>query len=69
MAMMTPDLKESYLQSPYPHCPYCGSDDIVGGFIDVAYNQAFQVVSCSNCGEEWSDIYTLTGVEARDEEA
>jgi transcription elongation factor Elf1 len=52
--------KADYLQSPY-HCPYCNSKDIEAQPFDAEMSR--QPVVCLACGEQWTDIYTLTDVE------
>lgn len=42
-------------------CPYCGSENIEGGSIDIQGKTAQQEVSCLECGAEWNDVYHLAG--------
>ena len=56
-----PDQEALYVSKGGAYCPFCKSDQIVGGNIDIDGNAAFQPVTCSDCGEEWQDSYTLTG--------
>ena len=44
-------------------CPYCGSDAITGGSVDIEGKGASQEVSCQECGKCWRDVYTLANVE------
>lgn len=51
-----------YLKSPY-HCPYCNSDRISALEFDT---QSFtQTVECPDCGRQWIDLYSLTGIEPK----
>jgi transposase-like protein len=40
-------------------CPYCGSSDIDGGFVEVDGKFAFQSCSCNACESEWTDRYVI----------
>ena len=45
-------------------CPFCGSDDVRGnGFDFVGGNVARDDIWCPECGGEWFNIYSLTGIE------
>ena len=59
---MTAKQKKAYLKNPNV-CPCCGSKLISTGFIQVDGKYAWCEVSCSDCQEIWSDVYTLTAVE------
>lgn len=57
-------IKEKYLEKPW-RCPYCGSEDIEGKALETHGDAtATQDVWCNtpNCGEQWTDVYTLTDV-------
>lgn len=41
-------------------CPRCRSEDIQGNEVDIDEGTASQEMTCSNCGFEWLDVYTLT---------
>jgi len=47
------------------HCPFCDSEQIEGESLDVNGNEAWQPISCIECGRRWLDIYTLIGFEER----
>jgi hypothetical protein len=47
-------------------CPFCGSDQIGGGFVNIEAGQAWQRVSCLKCEKPWNDIYQLQTVEIED---
>jgi predicted Zn-ribbon and HTH transcriptional regulator len=43
-------------------CPFCKSENIGGGDFDTGNTMVFLPIRCDNCGKEWTDEYTLTGV-------
>lgn len=47
-----------YLKSP-AHCPFCESQDIEGGRIEVDDGGAYQSITCNDCESEWDDAYEL----------
>jgi ribosomal protein S27E len=55
--------EREYVESKGVRCPYCKSEDIEGGFVETNAGTAQQNIRCNNCGEEWTDSYTLNGVE------
>lgn len=56
--------KEAYLKNKGTQCPSCKSKELECGSFDVDGGTAKQEVWCTDCGFEWDDIYTLTGIEA-----
>jgi transposase-like protein len=49
-------------------CPFCGSHDIEGGFVEIVDGGAYQELSCHACGKGWNDEYELVGfIETGDE--
>jgi hypothetical protein len=40
-------------------CPLCGSEDIVGGDVDVGCYVTIQECYCNACNAEWEDAYTM----------
>jgi hypothetical protein len=45
------------------YCPYCQSEDsLYFSSIEIEQNQAYQDVSCHNCGKMWADVYILTTI-------
>jgi hypothetical protein len=42
-------------------CPSCGSSDVSGSHLEVDAGTAFQPMTCSECGANWSDSYVLSG--------
>lgn len=59
--MMT---KEEYVSGKGLLCPFCGSESIQGGFIQVEAGVALQEMGCARCENRWQDIYRLVGFEA-----
>jgi hypothetical protein len=51
-----------YLLTGGTSCPSCLSSNIEGGSIDIDQGRAWQNVSCTECGLEWTDGYQLVGV-------
>ena len=58
-----PETTEEYCDHGGVHCPYCGSEDIVGGSIQIDIAVAWQPITCSACGRKWNDIYTIAAYE------
>lgn len=56
---------QDYLKKEGVRCPMCQSDNIEGGQMNIECNVATQEVKCHNCGEEWTDLYTLTNIVPR----
>jgi C4-type Zn-finger protein len=64
--MLTEQQKTDYLNSS-SLCPYCKSSNINAERIEADGESAWGEVECEDCGERWTDVYTLTDVETRDE--
>lgn len=60
--------QREYLAKRGVVCPFCGSDDIEGGSVDIDAGGAFQSISCNTCGREWQDTYRLDGFLAYDKD-
>ena len=60
--MITEEQKRGYLKDHGARCPTCGSTGLNCGPFQSDRSVARQAVSCTNCGEEWQDIYTLTAI-------
>lgn len=52
-----------YLLNGGNKCPICGSDSIEGGPVQVDDGIAWQEIVCAECGNNWNDLYKLSGVE------
>ncbi|MHC4093936.1 MAG: hypothetical protein ACYSVY_27300 [Planctomycetota bacterium] len=57
--------KRRYLDGGGVHCPFCESDDIEGGFVEIDAGYTHQSIHCLKCGKEWNDVYKLHDVEER----
>lgn len=53
---------DDYVRSGGIKCPFCESENIVGGDKENNDGVSSQEVSCDDCAERWMDIYTMTGV-------
>ena len=67
MAILTKEQKEHYLKHHAAICPFCGSNDISGGSMEVEATEAWQNITCCDCHETWRDVYKLSFVETEDE--
>lgn len=52
----------SYVGSGGVVCLYCGSTQIESEQVDADGGSGTANVRCGNCGKEWKDIWSLTGV-------
>lgn len=59
--MLSEEQKAAYLKASHK-CPYCGSEDLEGGFVEIDFVGANQVMRCHSCQAKWYDVYTLTGI-------
>ena len=55
--------REGYVKNHGTTCPFCGSDDLEGGSVEIDNGGAYQGVRCLCCDEDWTDTYALTGYE------
>lgn len=62
-AALSEETRKAYIESGATKCPHCGSEDLDGKGVDIDSGTASQEVMCTDCGEGWVDIYTLTHVE------
>ena len=60
---LTEKQKTIYIKNGYGACPKCKARDIEGGMLEVDNNQAWQSLTCNECGFNYRDVYTLTNVE------
>jgi hypothetical protein len=42
-------------------CPVCGGVEVSGYEFDSEDRQAWQEVSCDDCGSRWNDVYVMAG--------
>jgi transposase-like protein len=59
--------KKKYLKTGGENCPFCQSEHMEGGPVDIDGAHAHQEVSCPNCNAVWKDTYTLTDTVTIDE--
>jgi len=57
---MTDALFATYVEDGGVCCPHCGSGNISGQGFSTESGHAYQVIDCADCGEQWTDVYTLT---------
>ena len=60
MKRLTRRQAAAYVKDGWAHCPYCKSENIEGGSVDIEGNEAFQEVTCNDCESVWQDVFTLT---------
>ena len=60
MAKKKPISNEKYLRNPN-QCPSCQGADISAGEFNADGNEAWQKVTCENCGATWNDCFKLYG--------
>jgi len=56
-------LESQYIRSKGVKCPHCGSNNIHDGDIEHDGDSCTLGMHCDDCGGEWEEIYTLTGME------
>jgi transcription elongation factor Elf1 len=61
--ILTREQIAAYIATGGTKCPFCGSEDIEGGSVQVDAGSAWQHVDCKGCGEAWDDVYTLAWIE------
>ena len=65
MAIATKDqppmTEEDYSSVGGNCCPFCRSQNVTGGSVEIGHAGAYQGVSCNDCDKEWTDTYALTG--------
>lgn len=55
--------EKNYVDSKGVRCPYCGSDELEGQFVETNAGTAQQDMHCIDCEESWTDTYTLNGAD------
>lgn len=59
---LTEENVNDYVRGGGVKCPFCESENIVGGDREIDCGMTYQEVSCDGCAERWTDIYTLVGI-------
>ena len=54
--------KEVYVNDKGLKCPFCRSQLIEGGFIEVQNGKAYQEIGCTECKNKWQDVYQLVDI-------
>lgn len=57
--MTEPMSQRRYRKEGGAHCPFCRSDAIEGGSIEIGNGLAIQEMGCNDCGKAWADTYHL----------
>ena len=65
MPEITDAQRAAYIADRGQHCPYCGDFRTEGDSMDFDGQHAYQDITCTECGESWRDVYTLTCIEPR----
>jgi len=55
------ELNQKYLNDP-DACPFCGSTNIIGGYVDCGSDMAFRDVQCNDCQKVWTEEFKLIGI-------
>ncbi len=55
--------KQKYLESEGSQCPFCGEGNLEGHSLDFEGGGIFQNITCTSCGQEWTDHYKLVDAE------
>lgn len=64
---LTDEAAKEYVAAGGNRCPFCKSTNVTSDSLDADGSTATANCDCLDCGEEWVDTYTLTGVEQSDE--
>jgi hypothetical protein len=67
MSILTKEQKEYYLHADNDACLFCHSENIERSSFQSDGDSAWRPVECLDCGENWFDVYQLSGVETMDE--
>lgn len=62
---ITSEQEKKYIASGGVVCPFCGGEDIGGGFVNIEAGTAWQHVTCGECDRAWTDVYKLDRVEVQ----
>jgi transcription elongation factor Elf1 len=55
--------EQKYMDNGGNECPHCGGTDISGCGFESDGTHAWREVECENCGKEWKELFSMTGVE------
>ena len=62
---LTRTQERKYLKEGGVRCPFCDSNNISGGTLDMGAGATYQDVTCDSCQRAWTDVYELTGIEVK----
>jgi hypothetical protein len=54
---------QEYIERGGDHCPYCKSKNLSNGDGELLDGAAWQNVWCDDCGQEWTENYSLTAID------
>lgn len=57
--------EEEYVKLGGGKCPFCRSNQIDGGFVNIEAGDAYQDITCIECNRVWTDHYILVGYQER----
>jgi uncharacterized protein (DUF983 family) len=60
--MLSKEQESEYVKGLGSKCPFCGSEDLMGGDRYFGKGYITYDVRCQACEEEWAEDYTLTGI-------
>lgn len=61
--MTLPRTDGEYVMHGGTRCPFCDSENIEGGPVEVDAGTATQEMLCLSCAKAWNDQYKLVGYE------
>jgi len=59
---LTQEQVKDYIEDGGYYCPQCKSENLDNGLMNIYVGISRISVSCKECGEEWTNEYTLTGI-------
>ena len=60
---LTRVMKKKYIANGGSKCPYCQSRNMSGAKLNTGSTNYWQLITCEECGKEWTDMYTLVDIE------
>jgi len=66
--VLTQEQVNQYVRNGGVGCPFCGSDNLDGGSVEIDAGGASQFLACLDCGQSWDDQYALCGIGWRGED-
>ena len=65
---LAPEMVRDYIAGHGTKCPFCGSSEIESGRLDCEGPCAWAPVTCSVCGQQWQDVFSLADIDLIDED-